>query len=64
MPPCRYCTENANESICLMCRTKFENLQNENESLKKQISYLKRLRFLKNQEDTVQLKAKLRRGRK
>lgn len=47
-----------------MCRTKFENLQLENDALKKQISYMKRLRFLKNQEETVQLKAEIKRKMK
>lgn len=43
MPPCRFCSHNAHEYLCLDCRTKFDLILEENARLKKDIEYLKGL---------------------
>lgn len=60
MPPCRFCLSNANESICLECKSKFDSLKRENEYLKNQVSFLRRNMYLRNRESVVQAKRKIK----
>lgn len=61
MPPCRFCLSDADESICLECKSKYEALKRENQDLKNQISFLRRSMYLRNRESVVQTKLKIKR---
>lgn len=43
MLKCRYCLDDANEGLCIGCRSKFEAIEAENIRLKKDIAYLRQL---------------------
>lgn len=60
MLKCRYCPDDANEAICLGCRSKFEALEAENVRLKKDIAYLRQLAAVHRGEARVNIARKMR----
>lgn len=60
MPKCRYCPDDANEAICLGCRSKFEALEAENVRLKKDLSYLRQLAAQHRMETKTDIARKMR----
>jgi hypothetical protein len=57
---CRYCPEDANEAICIGCRSKFEALEAENVRLKKDIDYLRNLAAAHRHETRADIARKMR----
>lgn len=64
MPKCRYCPDDANEAICLGCRSKFEALEAENVRLKKDLIYLRQLTAVHRAETKTAIARKMRKKKK
>jgi hypothetical protein len=64
MAPCRYCLKDAQEGICLDCRSRFEALERENAYLKGQVTLLRRQAVTKYREATARLKRSVKVRRK
>lgn len=60
MSKCRYCLDDANEAICLGCRSKFEALEAENVRLKKDLIYLRQLTAVHRTETKTDIARKMR----
>lgn len=58
--PCRYCLQDARESICLRCRARFEALERENASLKQQVAFLRRQAASKFRETKASIARSMR----